>query len=77
MNLKELTIKYLEENNCDGLCNCEENNNCGCGKEDLFPCSYPSELCRVAKYCWCDDCDVFDDCENDKENKGCYRAINE
>ncbi len=47
MNIKEIIAKYLEDNGYDGLC-CED---CGCQKDDLFPCDNPGEDC-VPGYKW-------------------------
>jgi hypothetical protein len=47
MNVKEIIVKYLDDNGFDGLC-CED---CGCGKDDLFPCGYPDADC-LSGYKW-------------------------
>ncbi len=47
MNVGEILKRYLDENGFDGLC-CED---CGCSKNELFPCSCPWESCEPG-YKW-------------------------
>jgi hypothetical protein len=35
MDVKDIVLKYLKDNNYDGLCN----EGCGCGFDDFMPCS--------------------------------------
>lgn len=59
MTLKQIIQKYLEENNFAGLCSGE----CGCSKDDLFPCGEPIDDCQAALWMPCCDCDTPDDCQ--------------
>lgn len=69
-NIKQIVQKYLEENNFAGLCSGE----CGCSKDDLFPCGMPGDDCRAALWMPCNDCNPDIDrsrpyCE---DGDGCY-----
>ena len=45
MNVKKITLEYLEKNGFDGLCNPDIE--CGCFKEDLMPCGWAGiEQCQ-------------------------------
>jgi hypothetical protein len=65
MNVKEIIIKYLKDNNYDGLC--DPSVSCGCGIDDLAP-------------CWNDSCwnDSFMECQPafDIKNPDCKRCEN-
>ncbi len=50
MTVKEIIKQYLETNGFDGLCN----DDCGCSKDDLFPCGNIQEDCNPAFKCNCD-----------------------
>lgn len=49
MDVLQIIYKYLSEHGYDGLCNPDLE--CGCGKEDLAPCSELSCECSVAYRC--------------------------
>lgn len=69
MNLKQIVQKYLDENNYAGLCSGE----CGCSKDDLFPCGEPHPDCQAAVWMPCYDCDRNPgDCYGDGGFDGCY-----
>jgi hypothetical protein len=59
MKCKEIIIKYLKENNFDGLCNPEME--CGCGLDDSCPCCYGIDECEPAYLvkCVC-ECEIKD-----------------
>lgn len=62
MTVKEIVIEYLKENGYDGLCN----NSCGCGIDDLFPCSFENtDICETAYKVACKGC----------EGEGCAYGI--
>lgn len=42
MNCKEIIKKYLDDNGYDGLCHDE----CGCLKDDLYPCGECFDVCK-------------------------------
>ena len=67
MTLKQIVQKYLKENNFAGLCNDE----CGCGKDDLFPCDEPKEDCMAAMFKPCENCDIEAMCDYEGLD-GCY-----
>ncbi len=49
MTMREMVRKYLSENGYDGLW-CNLDCPCGCGIDDLFPCSAVNgDLCVAAK----------------------------
>lgn len=69
MNLKQIVQKYLEENNYAGLCSGE----CGCSKDDLFPCDMPGNDCMAALWKPCNDCNRDPgECYGDGNSKGCF-----
>lgn len=45
MNVKQIVEKWLIKNGHDGLCR----DGCGCGIDDLMPCSYDQSFCVPAK----------------------------
>ncbi len=55
MNIKEIIEKHLDDNGFEGLC-CED---CGCKKDDLFPCGGPGEECEPG-YKWPSDDPDYD-----------------
>jgi hypothetical protein len=60
ITLKEMVKQYLEQNFYDGLAS----NECGCSKDNLFPCGEPKEDCKAAylvNCCNCGKCDNVDD----------------
>ncbi len=69
MNAREFMKKYLEENGYDGLCQSEVD--CGCGKDDLFPCGVIEWMCKPAYIRYCKDCDM-ENCELREEFGHCY-----
>lgn len=70
MTVKEIIIKYLDDNSYDGLCN----DNCGCSKDDLVPCGSIQEDCNTAYRCECDkDCGEYLDCFTPTKQKKCWR----
>lgn len=62
MNVKEIVVKYLDENGYDGLAA----EDCGCGKRELFVCG---EICLHCKPAYkrtevnCNECPNFT-CDN-------------
>ncbi len=70
MTVKEIIIKYLKENNYDGLC-CR---GCGCSVDDLFPCGESFADCIPAKKRICDECSDNGHCEiqDDFDCSFCY-----
>jgi hypothetical protein len=47
--VKQIVLRYLRQNNCEGLCNPDME--CGCGIDDLMPCGPEiHESCRPAYY---------------------------
>jgi len=44
MNVKDIVLKYLKDNNYDGLFN--SFGECGCTVEDLSPCDALNEVCE-------------------------------
>ena len=52
MNIKEMMTSYLLLNGYDGL----QNDECGCGVDDLMPCGDPSMDCERAFAYRCGDC---------------------
>lgn len=54
MTVKEIVTKYLKENGYDGL----YSDDCGCGIDDLMPCSdCGSDLCEAGIKKDCDKCE--------------------
>lgn len=45
MNVRDIVIEYLKKHGYDGLTNDEE---CGCGIDDLFPCEACPDRCEPA-----------------------------
>jgi len=76
MTVKEIILDYLKNNNYDGLCNPDIE--CGCGIDDLMPCSeeFGVEDCHTAykKQCKkCNDRDIGGECLYDcTRDDGCY-----
>ncbi len=70
MTLKQIVKKYLEENNFAGLCSGE----CGCSKDDLFPCGEPGNDCKAALFKPCDDCPIEVCNRGAIVGNGCYYA---
>jgi len=68
ITVKEIIIKGLKEIGCDGLAYDE----CGCGIDDLCPCSEIHHDCEAAKLTKgnerCNECSVSQDCKD----KQCY-----
>ncbi len=50
---REIILQYLEDHNCDGLCN----DDCGCKKDDLAPCGDMPADCVPGYYRRGDDGD--------------------
>ena len=78
MNLKEIVTKYLVEMDYDGLVN--PSNECGCGKNDLFPCC-DGEYCMDCEPAYHIKCngfrnedEVMDCCPMNRKKceHGCY-----
>lgn len=46
MTVKEIIVKYLKDNGCDGLCY----EDCGCEIDDLFPCERVNGSCDGEEY---------------------------
>ena len=65
-NLKSIVTEWLKANGYDGLCNDEE---CGCGIDDLMPCGEPGEHCVAGHktVCCCGEGHDFDIVEGRKE----------
>ena len=64
MDLKEIVLKYLEENKFDGLYRSES---CACRIDDIMPCDEPLADCEPGRIKNCEGCD------DQEENKsGCY-----
>ena len=47
MNTQQIIIKYLDDNELDGLCN--DDLECGCSKFDLAPCGDDISSCVPAR----------------------------
>ena len=45
--LKEIVLKAINEAGADGLVNVDAE--CGCSKDDLWPCGSPYDDCELAK----------------------------
>lgn len=84
MNSQEIIIRYLKNNNYDGLWRAD---NCGCGIDDLFPCDCCFSNC-VPAYKWtCKPGEVKCGAEapscicewasDPDEERECYRPIKE
>ena len=54
MLLKDIVQEYLEKHGFTAVVNPELN--CGCTKDNLFPCKHPSDGCQAGYYNFCDDC---------------------
>lgn len=76
MTIKDIIEKYLKDNGFDGLAGDE----CGCGVDDIFPCSEFCGQCEPAKYVKCEDClkeDEGEGCPYGRDTAtegGCYRV---
>ena len=71
MNLHEIVADWLREHGYDGLVRIDYE--CGCGLDDLMPCSQPSEHCEAAYRRECVDCPDDTDCElQDGYRPGCW-----
>lgn len=66
MNVGEIIADWLKSHNCDGLCNIETPDGCGCGLDDLICCGFINLA----------DCQAARKCEPDEEQKanGCIVA---
>jgi hypothetical protein len=70
MKIKEIIKKYLEENGYDGLYNDE----CGCSKDDLFPCDFSPDFCEPGYKCHCDKhCDEYSECFTGEKHNKCWK----
>lgn len=72
MNVRTIITKYLEDNGFDGLC-CD---GCGCGLDDLIPCSGDALECKPAKRYACDG--TCSGCASTGEHdlvSDCYRTV--
>jgi len=52
LSIKEIVLKYLKENNFDGLFHSDMD--CACDIEDLIPCDEPSVACTAGIKVPCD-----------------------
>lgn len=70
MTLKEIVKQYLDDNGFDGLCG----DDCGCSKDDLFPCGEIQDECNAAYRCNCDkSCGEFSQCFTPSKMDRCWR----
>ena len=72
MTVKEIVKDCLEKNGYDGLCS----ENCGCGLDDLMPCSgSETKNCQPAYKLICQGnkkCPLHNRCEGGREGYICY-----
>ena len=79
MNCKEIVVKYLKENDYDGLFN--KQFECGCSIDNLFPCECTLEECVPVYFRNCATCELKDSekgChlnESKNEYDGCFSEI--
>ena len=71
MTVKSIVKNYLSEQGYDGLCNDDD---CGCGLNDLMPCESAANYCKAAHFIACKKCN--EDCnirlEKTTAKMGCY-----
>jgi len=72
MTAKEIIIKYLTDNGYDGLYNNDDD--CGCGIDDLLPCGASPDDCKPAYKCKCDlHCGVYSACYTPAKENKCWK----
>lgn len=72
MNVAEIVKKYLDDNGFDGLAG----DDCGCSKDDLFPCDCHFGDCEPAYVCDCEhDCGEYSVCFSSMKINHCIREL--